>query len=270
MIIKLLKKLINRIFSALRKRRRELTPMKVSEEKRCLFTKEQLFVIDKAASYGCDVSKIAKPKYTANQMKILTYADMLNIDSSEFNSFSMPAQEMEYHLYLATIDKYLGKNYLKNLLNHGKFSIGDSVIKKVIDEALKSELSAYSEIAASEIVSIGSQSMSKAFAVIQQLCVDRGIDPNRIQRTTVEDMLDQYDVLVAENLKKKVIKDIEELNSNYSINVNDLEGLTYEELIPPIRLYDKKKGEPTTNYYICYLGTNIYLCSKNLIAFKIK
>ena len=182
-IRKVLKKKINKNNS--------MEPAKMNTGKRYLFNEKQLIVLDRGAELGFDIEDIAKTKYKAEQMLILLYAKMLGINSSSFNSFSMSAIEMEYNLYLATIDKYLGNKYLKRLLNEGKFSIQDAKIKSIIDEELLKHLDSYQEIAASSLTvnehTEKQQYNIEYYNMLVKMCKDRDIPFNNLRLGTVYD-----------------------------------------------------------------------------------
>lgn len=273
MLLRFLRKLLQKILCKIhggKKAKGEvhLENKKFSAEKRCMFSSEQLLVIDAAVAKGYDISSFAKAKYSANQMKVLYYAEMLDIDSSDFNSFSMSPMEMEYHLYLATIDKYLGKGYLKHLLNNGKFSICDKKIKEMIDKALEQELGAYDEIAVTETKEIAAESAGKTYEILQQLCVDRGIPVSSLRKTTIEDMLDQYDKLVDLCISKKVVRTLATLGDNYRVDNTDVYNLNYRDMLVPVSIYAKDTGTMLGKYYVSYANDGVYLSNENRIAFK--
>ena len=265
------KKLLNFIFKRQKKRRVDTIIIKASLDasQRCLFSKEQEEVINQGIAYGYNMKDIAKVKYSAKQMTILLHAKMLDVDYSDFSAYTMSPLEMEYHLYLATIDRYLGNSYLKNLFQGGKYSIGDPKIKRALDKALEQQLEAYSEIASSNTLEITEESCGKIYALLRQLCNQRGIDTRKINLGTVEEMKHTYALLCDECIKNAPIINKEDLQ-NCSIYNSDIDNLTLEELQYPVIVSYKQEVSKLMYYYVVYSQGNIYLVSQGKITIRYK
>lgn len=189
-----------------------------------LFDNKQRKIIEQGLIDGVDVSVYAKKKFKAEQMLILYYTLMLNVDTKDICNFSLSAMEMEYQLYIALINRYLGKDYLFRLLR-GKYSLEDTFIQKKIREDMSTALGdAYSLSAVTLLAETSEEevelleSRKEYLNLLRQLAIDRHINPNIIVLDTIETMDAMYDMEV-----KKIID-----SEVYYVDIQDIDSLTTE------------------------------------------
>lgn len=152
-IFEYVKGLFKRLIKKLMKRRQVIKDVVLSEEQKLKLNPKQQKVIVEGMRIGLDMRRIAKPKYSPEQMAVLSYGLMLGLDIGAFDSYTMSPSEMEYHLFLEAIDKYLGRNYLKNILATGDYSIADNYVQnKIKAELMQSLTLAFGEVASTVLL----------------------------------------------------------------------------------------------------------------------
>lgn len=279
-VITLLKNIISKLIRSLIKKKKtnELTRAKVTSGERFIFNEKQLTVLDRGTELGVNVKDIAKTKYSAEQMLILLYAKILNIDYSGFNNYTMSAIEMEYNLYLATIDKYLGNKYLKNLLQEGKFSIQDEGIRKLIDKELLEQLDTYKEIACSKITVVDFSDKhcnnTEYYNKLKRMCKDRNIDGSNLKLSSEIKMNKVYKSL--ENKKILSCKhNIADISKNkfmfkYSPSIKDIFSRDKPlDRLNPVKIYTNEQ-KLIDKYYQINVEDAIYLYSEYSNIFRIR
>lgn len=269
----LFKRLLSRI---IKKRKEEASEIVLSKDIEDKFDGKQKKVIAECLQLGLDISKVAKKKYSAQQMLIIMYGMLMGLDTSPYESFVMTPLEMEYHLYQEAIDKYLGKNYLLRLLNQTNGTMLDDFIKRKIDKDLQESLSAAFEMAPTlleEHKEFEERTEEDDFYdVLVQMCKDRGLDYNRINKGTIPMMTYDY-----ERLEKELAKVLDGRSAplkkmnDYKLEPSLLSVLKNKEIedrVEPVSFY--LKGKHITDYYRVYDGIHVYLYRKSFITIKIR
>lgn len=187
------------------------------------FNKKQKKVINQGIEDGVDVSIYAKKKYSAEQMLVLYYASMLKVDTKDISSYTMSPIEMEYQLYIALINRYLGKDYLFKLLR-GRYSLEDTFIQKKIREDMAVAMSDAYELSAvtlladtyEEEVDI-LQKRKEHLQLLNKLALDRHINPNLINLDKIENMDKVY---------QREVSLIIDRESFYCVDIEDIDTLS--------------------------------------------
>lgn len=223
-----------------RRMREDSNLSEVVKYEREKFTNGQRAIIDRTLKIGLTESqvdklrKIIKPKYSEKQMILLCYGVMLDIDVSKFSSYCLSPTEMEYNLYLSCIDRYLGKNYLSNLLEKTKLTIADRAIRdKLAMELTMKFKEHFEEISATKVNLIEDkqeESDEVRLAMYESLkskCINRDINPSTLEVASIEDMKSRF-LEICKNKIKEIEEDAIPLN---------LKG-TGKEIYPPVNKID--------------------------------
>lgn len=188
-----------------------------------IFNDKQKKVIIQGFDDGVDVSIYAKKKYSAEQMLILYYALMLKVDTKDISNYALSPIEMEYQLYIALINTYLGKDYLFKLLR-GRYSLEDTFIQKKIREDMAVAMSDAYELSAVTLLAETSeeevdilQKRKEHLQLLRKLALDRHINPNLISLDTIENMDKVY---------KHEVSRIIERESFYCVDIEDIDTLS--------------------------------------------
>lgn len=262
-LITCLRKFIQKIIDILLSKLKHTKPVSISLNT-SLFSKEQLYWIDKGLAAGIDVSIYAKTKYTADQMKIILYALLLEVPVDDIANYCLSGTEMEYNLYRACIEKYLGKDYLEKILKKGKYSIADKWIQTLIKEQLEQALS---EVACTT-QAIESEE-SKHLQKLRDRCTHRNINPYKITLDSIVDMNCRYrqEEAILRNSYLSTAIDICNLPKSYRISeIKTNDNLTEDDI--PVYIYEGSKLIAT--YYTVVSYNSILLLGRGLLPLKLK
>ena len=230
-----------------------------------LFNSKQREVVNRGIALGFDMRDVMKPKYSAEQMLVLLYAKMLDVDNHTFNSYVLSPEEMRYNLYVQTAEKYLGKQYLERMLMKGNSSIADDWIKKEIDSALSHAFKARQEAAATTAIKeLGPQKVSRVYDTIVHLCMDRKFYYKDISKSDTERMKEQYNEKQRQALSKLSSPPIDYKTINgvymFSKPVKEIkESKSLREFIAPIKMYRRKGLTAVATYHLLFCGGEYYL-----------
>lgn len=160
------------------------------------FSMQQWEVIKKCVIKGLDIDKIAKPKYSEKQMLLLAYGEILGVDTDSYANYCLSPVEMEYNLYLLCIDKYLGKDYLKDLLERTHLTVADTKIRMRLTKELFTKFQEqFEELACSKELKESTNEDRDKLAYYEYLkskLVNRGIDFSSLEIDSIKNMQDKY------------------------------------------------------------------------------
>ena len=268
--IQILRRVISRV---IRRQQRAMTTVKFDTGRRCLFNDKQLYVIDYGVRLGLDINRYAKPKYTGEQMRVLMYAQMLNIDDTPFNSYSITAHEMEYQLYLAAIEKYLGKGYLRKVLKSEHGTLTDNRIRLILDKALSESLSALQEVAVTEFLipelrKHDCKDASYVYNTIMHLCKDRCIPTSDVKYSdNIDALYKAYEQAFTVRLcieSHNIIR-IKDLNALGELQPPLKDCLQRRDLLDTIEPVYIVNGNTRDKYYLNIIGDILYLSNQDTI-----
>lgn len=270
-VVKMIIKFFHKIFGSKGgKKQRSVNKAHLREDKACLFTKEQLQVINNGIALGYNMKDIAKTKYSAQQMQILLYAKILNVSSQTFNSYILSPEEMMYNFYCATVDKYLGKDYFRYILQNGKYSICDPLIKKVIDEQLYQVLGEQ-EVAATVLKRLEDTPMHNVYDTICQLCKDRGMTYKDIITENVAYMYTLYNKKCGQLISNLQVEPMPYAKLKKTVRLSEtvsqiMKRETLMSQLRPVKVYSRLTGDLVDKYYIVRTNRKVYLYNPNCVT----
>lgn len=277
-IFKFIRKIMSKLLKKFSKKNKAITKM----ESRALidynkFNSNQIKVIEYAIESKVDYKRVAKTKYEAEQMLVLSYGLVLGLDISNYESYAIPALEMEYQMYMQAVDKFLGKNYLKTLLNGGIKSVLDREVKERIEKDLTETVQAYLETAVTmqleneDMVSQKTEE-NETYELLLKMCEDRDMDSSSITRGSVHSMIYDYSVLEKQYTQKISTKSVMYKRLKNSHLQPDLYFILNKDSVldrkEPIKIYSN--GKCLGDYYQMNGGNHIYLYKRKSLTFQLK
>lgn len=278
-IFEYIRKLFRKILLKLIKEKKKESANKIVvldksiEEK---FNNEQKKVIAECIRLGLDVNKIAKKKYSAEQMQIIMFGMALKLNTSSFESYSMTPTEMETNLFIEAMNKFLGRSYLLQLINSTGGSLEDDYIRKKINSDLVKKLSEVFAVAPTLLEAAVTEERTEEDDMLDTLitmCKDRGLDYSRLQKDTIPIMTYEYDKLEKE-LIDKITNECVPLTKieNYTLEPTAYKLMTNEDIsfrVNPVTL--RINNRLVTNAYrILRDGKHVYLYNHELKPIKIR
>lgn len=277
-IFNFIKKVFNKILiKMVKQKKKELGLVKVDKGQLTEFNRKQQKVLVQGMEAGIDIERIAKKKYSAEQMLILTYGLTMGLDVSKYDSYAMTPTEMEYHMYMDAVEKFLGADYLKRLLMNGTNSIADKFIQKQLKADLMKGMEAYNEIASAVVTEeieekIATDEEVIYYSKLMKMCNNRGMDTSELHLDTITEMEKTYVRLEEEYAQKLDKRCIGLLKiKDYSLEptlLSIFRGRSIEQRMSPIKLYSE--GKLLNEFYQINNGVHIYLYRHKYIAIKIR
>lgn len=234
------------------------------------FNSKQKKVLAECLQLGLDITRIAKKRYSAEQMLVLMYGLLLKLDITPFESFVLTPCEMELQMWQEAIKKYLGNNYLITLLNKTNGTMLDDYVKTKINHDLKESLEVAFEMAPTLLEERTEE--DDFYDILVQMCKDRDMDYTRITRASVPMMIYDYEKLekdLAKVLDRRCIM-LKKL-SNYKLEptlLSIIKNKDIEDRVAPVSFYMRNKH--VADYYRVYDGIHVFLCRKGFATIKIR